>query len=87
MIGTIIGAVILGTILGALARLILPGKQDISVWVTIAVGIAAALIGGAIAHAMGAHWLLTHLIQLILAIVFVWGAAHMMHRSATNKTA
>jgi len=44
----IIGAVIIGLIIGALGRLIVPGKQDIPIWLTIVVGIVAALIGSAI---------------------------------------
>jgi uncharacterized membrane protein YeaQ/YmgE (transglycosylase-associated protein family) len=35
MIGTIVGAIFVGLIVGALARLILPGKQNIGVIMTI----------------------------------------------------
>ena len=38
MVGTIIGAIIIGAIVGALARLVLPGKQNISMLVTIVLG-------------------------------------------------
>ena len=44
MIGTIIGAIIVGAIIGALGRLILPGKQNISLVVTILIGIVANVI-------------------------------------------
>ncbi|MGO4598300.1 GlsB/YeaQ/YmgE family stress response membrane protein [Terrabacter sp. 2RAF25] len=44
MIGTIIGAIIVGAIIGALGRLILPGKQNISIVVTILIGIVANVI-------------------------------------------
>jgi len=37
----IITAIIIGAIIGALARLILPGKQNIPIWLTIVVGIVA----------------------------------------------
>jgi uncharacterized membrane protein YeaQ/YmgE (transglycosylase-associated protein family) len=43
MIGTIIGAIVAGLIIGALARLILPGKQNISILMTIIIGIIASL--------------------------------------------
>jgi uncharacterized membrane protein YeaQ/YmgE (transglycosylase-associated protein family) len=49
----IISAIIVGLIVGALGRLVLPGKQNIPVWLTIVVGIAAALLGTAIARGMG----------------------------------
>ena len=49
----IIGAIIIGAIVGVIARLLLPGKQQITwVW-TIAIGIVAALIGTALAQVMG----------------------------------
>ncbi|MFD0774856.1 GlsB/YeaQ/YmgE family stress response membrane protein [Streptomonospora algeriensis] len=69
-------AIIIGLIIGVLARLILPGKQNIQVWLTIVVGIAAALIGTAIAgfagyaNTSGIDWweLIT---QLALAVIGV----------------
>ncbi|RKT78602.1 hypothetical protein DFJ68_2050 [Terracoccus luteus] len=45
MIGTIIGAIVAGLIIGALGRLILPGKQNISLVATIIIGIVASLVG------------------------------------------
>jgi uncharacterized membrane protein YeaQ/YmgE (transglycosylase-associated protein family) len=73
MIGTIFWGLIGGTILGYLAKLLLPGRQDIPAWATIGAGVAAALIGGVIAewigagHTRGFDWI-KHLIQLLLAI-------------------
>ncbi len=49
----IITAILVGAIIGALGRLVLPGRQNIPVWLTIVVGIAAALLGTVIANAMG----------------------------------
>lgn len=46
MIGSIIGAIIAGAIVGALGRLILPGKQNISILTTIVIGIIASFVGG-----------------------------------------
>ena len=45
MIGTIISAIIIGAIIGALARLVLPGKQNISIPITIGLGIVGSLVG------------------------------------------
>ena len=53
MISAIISAIIVGLIVGALGRLVLPGKQNISLLLTIGVGIVATLIGTAIARALG----------------------------------
>ena len=53
LIGIIIGAIITGIIIGALARLVLPGKQNISIVMTIVVGIVGALLGGFLARLVG----------------------------------
>jgi uncharacterized membrane protein YeaQ/YmgE (transglycosylase-associated protein family) len=77
MIGTILWALIAGTVIGVIARLILPGRQNISTWATIAVGVAAALIGGALAYWLGVgetrgvDWI-RHAIQVGLAVLFVY---------------
>jgi uncharacterized membrane protein YeaQ/YmgE (transglycosylase-associated protein family) len=47
-IGGIIGALIIGLIIGALGRLVVPGKQKLPIWLTIVVGVVAALIGSII---------------------------------------
>ncbi|ADG88442.1 transglycosylase [Thermobispora bispora] len=49
----IISAIIVGIVIGALGRLVLPGKQRISIWLTMLIGIIAALLGTAIAGALG----------------------------------
>lgn len=76
MLWTIIGAIVLGLILGVLAKLVLPGKQAIPLWLTIVVGIVAAFIGGFIYTKFGGHdtngidWI-KFFIQLILAVIGV----------------
>ena len=49
----IITAIIIGAIIGALGRLVVPGRQPIPIWLTIVVGIVAAFIGTALARAVG----------------------------------
>jgi uncharacterized membrane protein YeaQ/YmgE (transglycosylase-associated protein family) len=66
-IGGIISAIIVGLIIGALGRLVVPGKQDIAIWLTILIGIVAALIGSAIAAALNVGFVLTLIIQVLLA--------------------
>ena len=44
-IGELIGLVIFGAVIGALARLVTPGKQAMGIIITIILGIAGALIG------------------------------------------
>jgi uncharacterized membrane protein YeaQ/YmgE (transglycosylase-associated protein family) len=49
----IISAIIIGLIIGALGRLVAPGRQAIPIWLTIVVGIIAAFVGTAIARGLG----------------------------------
>ena len=52
-ISGIISALFVGLIIGALGRLVVPGKQRIPVWLTILIGIAAAMLGTLVANALG----------------------------------
>jgi uncharacterized membrane protein YeaQ/YmgE (transglycosylase-associated protein family) len=49
----IITALIVGLVIGALGRLVVPGRQDLPIWLTIVVGIIAAFLGTVIARAFG----------------------------------
>ena len=44
-IGEIIGTIIFGAVIGFLARLVLPGKQNVSAIVTVILGVVGALLG------------------------------------------
>ena len=66
----IITAIIIGLIIGALGRLVVPGKQNIPIWLTIIIGIVAALVGTVIASAIGvANTRGIDWIELILQVV------------------
>ena len=72
----IITAIIVGLIIGALGRLVVPGKQNIPIWLTIVVGIVAALLGTVLARAFGVvdtkgfDWI-EFLFQVVLAAIGV----------------
>ena len=55
MIGSIILALIVGAIIGLVARLVMPGKQDIGMVATVLVGALGGLIGSAVASQFGYH--------------------------------
>ena len=75
-IGSIIGAIIIGLVLGVLGRLFAPGKQNIPIWLTIVVGIVAAFIDTFIARALGVadtrgiDWI-ELIVQIIVAAIGV----------------
>ena len=41
----IFSAIIFGALIGAIGRLIVPGKQSMPIWLTVLVGIVAAFVG------------------------------------------
>ena len=48
-----IGFIVAGLIIGALARLIKPGRQSIGLFATLALGLVGSVIGGVIANLLG----------------------------------
>ena len=46
MLGLIVSLLVIGLIAGAIARLLIPGKQDIGIVMTIVVGIVGSFVGG-----------------------------------------
>ena len=46
MLGLIVSLLIIGLIAGALARLLIPGKQDIGILMTIVIGVIGSFVGG-----------------------------------------
>jgi len=88
MLEVIIGALLWGVIIGPLARLVLPGEQNISIGMTILLGALGALVGGIIYQALlnggdtaGIDWIL-HLIEIAVAAVFVVLYINMQGRRA-----
>ena len=75
----ILGLILIGIVIGILARLVLPGRQPIGMWMTILFGIAGALVGGIVASAIGEGdiWELNFIgtvVGVVAAAVFI-GAA------------
>lgn len=66
----VIGFLVAGLIIGVLARLIKPGKQNLGILATLALGIVGSLIGGTIAWLInsGSIWEL-NVLGFILAVV------------------
>ena len=46
MLGLIVSIIVIGLIAGALARLVVPGRQHMSVVATIVLGIVGSFVGG-----------------------------------------
>ena len=69
-------AIIAGLIIGLIARAILPGRQNIPIWLTIVLGVVGAIIGNLIASALGVRetdgidWI-RHIIQIVAAAILI----------------
>jgi uncharacterized membrane protein YeaQ/YmgE (transglycosylase-associated protein family) len=55
MVGLIISLIVIGLIAGALARLIVPGKQHMSIPMTILLGIIGSFVGGFLGYLIFHH--------------------------------
>ncbi|UXA08155.1 GlsB/YeaQ/YmgE family stress response membrane protein [Mycobacterium sp. SMC-2] len=55
MITSIILAIVVGAIIGLVARLVMPGKQNVGMVMTVVIGAVGGLIGSAVASALGYH--------------------------------
>ncbi|MFC0099107.1 GlsB/YeaQ/YmgE family stress response membrane protein [Micromonospora marina] len=49
----IITALVVGLIVGALGRLVVPGRQNMPMWLHMVIGVGAALLGTVLARALG----------------------------------
>jgi uncharacterized membrane protein YeaQ/YmgE (transglycosylase-associated protein family) len=72
--------VVTGLVIGALGRLVLPGRQDVSVLATALVGIAASLLGGILANIFDVGWLIQFLVAVALAAIGITLFASSEHR-------
>lgn len=69
----LIAWLVIGLVIGALARLLVPGRQHIGLILTILIGIVAALIGGLITTAIlgVGHTVITFIVALVAAALLV----------------
>jgi uncharacterized membrane protein YeaQ/YmgE (transglycosylase-associated protein family) len=49
----ILGLILIGIVIGVIARLVMPGRQRIGALMTVLLGIGGAVIGGTVASAIG----------------------------------
>ena len=72
----ILWAIAAGLVIGSIAKLFVPGRQDVPLWLTILIGIAGALIGNFLAvvlgvrHTFGIDWI-RHSLQVAAAVVLL----------------
>jgi len=64
--------VIVGLIVGVLARLILPGRQQMNMLMTILIGVVGALVGGFLWELIFSNHGIAWIGSVIVAVVIVW---------------
>ncbi|BDX34796.1 transglycosylase [Mycobacterium antarcticum] len=93
MIATILGAIVVGLIVGGLARLVMPGKQNIGVLVTIVLGALGSFLGTWVSYKLGysnqngGFKIIPFLVGVIFAVVLIAGYLGIVgRRSSAGRT-
>ncbi len=91
-IGAVISWAIFGLLVGAIARMLYPGRQQIGILMTMVLGVAGSLIGGMIAWAFvggpergpfdGAGWIMS----IIGAMIVVWSGLYLSNRPGAGSS-
>ena len=75
----ILGTIVFGAVIGVLARIVLPGKQNINMIVTVILGVLGALIGYWLAGLLGVsstggidwtRWLISIVVAAVLVVIY-----------------
>ena len=90
MIGTIIGALVVGLLVGVLARLVMPGKQNIGVIVTVILGAIGSFLGTWVSYKLGysnqngGFKIIPFLVGIIFAVLLIAGYLGITGRRGTR---
>ena len=83
--GGIFTAILAGIVIGALGRLIIPGRQAIGWILTFALGLVGAVVGGFLAEGMDVEtWWVTLIFQVVVAGILV-ALVSFLIRGSVNK--
>lgn len=82
----IIGFLVFGLVVGAVARLIKPGRQNLSLVATLLLGVVGSVIGGVVANTLGTGTImelniLGSIVAIIAAVLLVGVAESMSGRT------
>jgi uncharacterized membrane protein YeaQ/YmgE (transglycosylase-associated protein family) len=79
-------AILAGIVIGALGRLIIPGRQAIGWILTFALGLVGAVLGGFLATGMNIDvWWQTLIVQVIVAAILVALVSFLIRGSVTRR--
>jgi uncharacterized membrane protein YeaQ/YmgE (transglycosylase-associated protein family) len=85
----IIGFLVFGLVVGAVARLIKPGRQNLSILMTLLLGVVGSIIGGIVASALGTGDIfelniLGAIVAIVAAVLLIGVAEGMSGRNRTH---
>ncbi len=71
-----LGFIVFGLVVGVVARLIVPGRQHLSIGMTVLLGLLGSVVGGVVANVLGTGDLfelnfIGAVVAIIAAVVFV----------------
>ncbi len=84
-----IGFIVFGLVVGAVARLIKPGRQNLSLLMTLLLGLAGSVIGGVVANLLGTGDIfelnvLGAIVAIVAAVLLIGVAEGMSGRSRSR---
>ena len=84
-----IGFLVAGLVIGALARLLKPGRQRLGIGMTLLLGLAGSVIGGTVANLLGSGSIfelnvLGFVVAVIAAVLLIGVAEGMSGRSRSR---
>lgn len=84
-----IGFIVAGLVIGALARLIKPGKQNLGLLATLLLGLAGSVIGGTIANLIDSGDIfelnvIGFIVAVIASVLLIGAAEQLSGRSHTS---
>ena len=81
----VITALVVGLIVGALGRLAVPGRQNIPIWLTLAIGVGAALLGTVIVRLAGVDTAGFSAVELLMQVILAAGAVVLIAGTAARR--
>lgn len=85
-----IGFIVFGLVVGAVARLIKPGKQNLSILATLLLGLVGSVVGGVVANLLGTGGIfelniLGSIVAIVVAVLLIGVAESLSGRRSVRS--